>query len=79
MSLASIAHAAIRAPSSTSWGIFSRKYRSLNVPGSPSSALTANKRGLGSFRTKAHFWADGNPAPPIPFNPEFNIVFSISL
>ncbi len=42
-------------------------YRSLNVPGSPSSALTTRYFGLGlSLGMKDHFLAAGNPAPPRP-------------
>src|SRR5262245_53714607 len=42
-------------------------YRSLNVPGSPSSAFTTRYLGFGLvFGIKDHFFAVGNPAPPRP-------------
>jgi formate dehydrogenase len=39
--------------------------RSLNVPGSPSSILTAIKRGPSKLLTIRHFRPAGNPAPPL--------------
>src|SRR6187551_357860 len=53
-------------PSSTRCGSVSRKCRSLKVPGSPSSALTAIRRGPGSPSTERHLRAVGKPAPPQP-------------
>ena len=47
------------------------KYRSLNVPGSPSSMFTANNLGPSNFRTMSHFIPAGNPAPPNPLRFEF--------
>ena len=41
----------------------------MNVPGSPSSQLTANSRGAGSARTSDHFRPVGKPAPPRPRKP----------
>ena len=54
-------------PSSRACGSRSRMYRSLNVPGSPSSAFTTRYFGFGlSFGMNDHFLAVGNPAPPRP-------------
>jgi hypothetical protein len=54
-------------PSTNMCGLRSRISRSLNVPGSPSSALTTRYLGkLVSLRTKFHFMPVGNPAPPRP-------------
>src|SRR5882762_6848583 len=43
--------------------------RSLKVPGSPSSPLTAIRRGAFSARTRPHLRPVGNPAPPRPRSP----------
>ena len=53
---------------SINWcGSFSISSRSLQVPGSLSSAFTTMYFGLGDVRgTKLHFMPVGNPAPPRP-------------
>ena len=59
-SLAPIAWAAMSAPSSTRYGFSSRIARSLNVPGSPSAALTTTGVGwLGEL-----YGGDGAPLQP---------------
>ena len=67
--LAPMAWAAIIIPSSTRCGSPSIIVRSMNAPGSPSSALqttylTGARRLLA--RLSAHFWPVGKPAPPRP-------------
>src|ERR1700732_2598043 len=62
---ASTARPAIRMPSIIWCGSYSIKSRSLQVPGSLSSALTTITRGLGELRgTKLHLSPVGKPAPP---------------
>src|SRR5581483_9431084 len=64
---ASTARPAIRQPSISRCGSYSINSRSLQVPGSLSSALTTIYFGLGELRgTKLHFIPVGNPAPPRP-------------
>src|SRR3981081_4043510 len=68
----SSAYAEMAMPSNSMWGSFSRMYRSLNVPGSDSSALIARYLGLGlSLGTKLHLSPVGNPAPPRPLRLDF--------
>src|SRR5688572_12400541 len=65
--------AAIIAPSSTAYGLRSSSRRSLNVPGSPSAALTTTVVGRTSDandRMVRHFVPVGNPAPPRPRRPD---------
>ncbi len=63
-------------PSITRCGRCVRMKRSLNVPGSLSSALqTMYFSGPGAWRTNCHFDSVGNPAPPSPRRPE---AFSVS-
>src|SRR5438270_75494 len=63
----SIACAVIRLPSTTRWGTRSMISRSLNVPGSDSSALTVRYFGLGESRgTKLAFLPVAKNAPPRP-------------
>src|SRR5271156_5202055 len=63
-------------PSITRCGKCVRMKRSLNVPGSLSSALhTIYFSGPGACRTSCHFDSVGNPAPPRPRRPE---AFSVS-
>src|SRR4030095_6741864 len=57
-------------PSSSACGSRSRMYRSLNVPGSPSSALTTRSLGFGlALGMKDHFLPVEKPAPPRPRRP----------
>jgi hypothetical protein len=69
--LARIAYAAMTMPSMTECGSAIISGRSLQVPGSPSSALITRKCGLPSFcGMKPHFMPVGKPAPPRPRSPE---------
>src|SRR5438105_4863055 len=62
-----MANAAISIPSMRRCGSFSMISRSLNVPGSDSSALHSSHVGFGAFfGTKLHLLPVGNPAPPRP-------------
>ena len=66
---ACIAYALTIMPSINWWGSPSSNRRSLNVPGSISSALQMRYLGRGAsspIGTKLHFCAVGNPAPPRP-------------
>ena len=49
------------------------------MPGSPSSMLTAIRRGAGSLRTMRHLRPAGKPAPPRPRRPESSIVLITDL
>merc|ERR1719439_141686 len=70
--LAPIALPATRHPSTRVWGSWRIISRSLQVPGSPSSALTTKYFGLPSLGLfmNDHFMPEGNPAPPLPLSPE---------
>ncbi len=58
-------------PSSTRCGCSARICRSLNVPGSDSSALQITYFGVAACAaTSPHFRPAGKPAPPIPRSPE---------
>ena len=58
-------------PSSTLWGLPSRIERSMNAPGSPSSALqTTYLRSPSALRHASHLRPAGKPAPPRPRSPE---------
>ncbi len=62
-----IACAVIRQPSISRWGTRNMISRSLNVPGSDSSALTTRYVGLPvPFARKLAFLPIGKPAPPRP-------------
>jgi hypothetical protein len=61
-----IAYEAMMMPSISECGSAIINGASRQVPGSPSSALTANIRGFGSWRTIVHLRPVGNPAPPRP-------------
>ena len=53
------------------WGSPSSTERSMNAPGSPSSALqTMYFCPLGAFMPASHFTPVGKPAPPRPRRPE---------
>src|SRR5262249_37523137 len=66
-SFASIACAAIRQPSSSRCGTSAITWRSLNAPGSDSSALTTMYFGFGLARSISDaFRPIGKPAPPRP-------------
>ena len=57
-------------PSSTRCGWSARICRSLNVPGSDSSALQMAYFGVATWAaTSSHFRPVGNPAPPMPRSP----------
>src|SRR5512134_2994870 len=54
-------------PSITAWGLPSTTDRSMNAPGSPSSALQIRYlAGPGALIAMSHFVPVGNPAPPRP-------------
>ena len=54
-------------------------WRSLNVPGSDSSALQIRYTGrFSSGLTKLHFKPQENPAPPRPRSPEFLTLLTMS-
>ena len=61
-------------PSRKRCGSRSRYQRSLKVPGSPSSMLTAIRRGSGSAATLFHLRPTGKPAPPRPRSPESSMI-----
>lgn len=64
-----MAYAAKIIPSTSCSGLPSRSHRSLNVPGSISSALAIRyfrRSDASSLGTKLHFWPVPNPAPPRP-------------
>ena len=71
---------AMSIPSTTSSGCESMMARSLNVPGSLSSALqTTNFSGPCAPSTKLHLSPAGNPAPPMPRRPlSFNTSMTLS-
>ena len=74
--LASIALAAMRAPSMTSYGLRRRMVRSLRVPGSPSAALTTTivaRTSEANSATLRHLRPVGKPAPPRPRSPDASI------
>ena len=73
------AQAAISMPSRKRCGSRSRYQRSLKVPGSPSSMLTAIRRGAGSAATMRHLRPAGKPAPPRPRRPESSMILVIVL
>jgi hypothetical protein len=57
-------------PSTIRCDCSARIWRSLNVPGSASSALQITYFGPSCWpRTMSHFTPVGNPAPPMPFTP----------
>ena len=57
-------------PSSTRYGWVARISRSLNVPGSDSSALQITYLGVASCAaTRSHLRPVGKPAPPMPRSP----------
>ena len=65
--------AATSAPSSTRYGLRRRMARSLNVPGSPSAALTTTVAASCSdllSKTVRHLVPVGKPAPPRPRSPD---------
>ena len=68
---APMAREAITIPSSTAWGSPSNSARSMNAPGSPSSALqTRYFSSPAAEWAISHFTPVGNPAPPRPRSPE---------
>ena len=65
------AYAAIRMPSRSWWGLRSRRMRSLNEPGSDSSALHTRYFGTSlSAGMNAHLSPVLKPAPPRPCRPD---------
>ena len=74
-----MAYAAMIIPSMSRCGSFSMSSRSLNVPGSDSSALQSRYVGFGAFfGTKLHFMPVGKPAPPRPRSSESFTICVIS-
>ena len=68
--VAPVAYAAMAIPSSTAWGSWSIRARSLKQPGSPSSALqTTVFVPPPASATAFHFAPVGKPAPPRPASP----------
>src|SRR3989304_6139606 len=62
-----MARAAMSIPSISAWGSRVRRYRSLKVRGSPSSAFTTRYLGaVEPLGMNPHFMPAGNPAPPSP-------------
>ncbi len=66
-----MANPAMTIPSRTECGSLSSTERSMNAPGSPSSALQMMYFDVpGAMRVKRHFIPVRNPAPPRPRSPE---------
>ena len=78
---APMARAAITMPSRTACGSLSMMLRSMNAPGSPSSALQttmgSTPRWMAACRHVAHLTPVGKPPPPRPRRPESLISWMI--
>ncbi len=76
--LAPAASAAIAIPSISWWGFFWISSRSLNVPGSDSSALQHRYLSMSPRGRNEAFLPIENPAPPRPRRPDSSSSFSTS-
>ena len=77
--LASAARAPIVIPSISWWGFFWISSRSLNAPGSDSSALQHRYLSISPRGRNDAFFPIENPAPPRPRSPELSSSLSTSV
>ena len=78
MEVALVAYAAIRAPSIRRNGTLSMTCRSLNTPGSPSSALITICLSLEAVDiAERHLIETGKYAPPLPRRPDSSTISTV--